>query len=58
MLGLLRFTLYVNDMANAVTSDLCLYADDSMFLVSVNDVNTIEMTLTSELCFQFLLQKY
>jgi retron-type reverse transcriptase len=30
ILGPLLFTLYVNDMSNAVNCELCLYADDSM----------------------------
>ena len=39
ILGPLLFTLYVNDMVNAGTSDLCLYADDSMLVVGGRDVN-------------------
>jgi hypothetical protein len=49
ILGPLLFTVYVNDMSNAVTCDLCLYADDSMLLVSGKDVRSIEFTLTHEM---------
>ena len=49
ILGPPPFTLYVNTMANSVTSDLCLYADDSMLVVSWRHVKTIEMTLTNEM---------
>ena len=41
--------LYVNDMAYAVTSDVCLYADDSMLVVYGRYVNIIKMTLTNEM---------
>ena len=49
ILGPLLFTLYVNDMSSAVNCDLCLYADDSMLLVSGKNVNEIEKTLESEM---------
>ena len=49
ILGPLLFTLYVNDMSSAVGCDLCLYADDSMLLVSGKNVEEIEKTLTNEM---------
>ena len=49
ILGPLLFTLYVNDMSNAVNCDLCLYADDSMLLVSGKDVKKVEQTLEKEM---------
>ena len=49
ILGPLLFTLYVNDMSSAITCDLCLYADDSMLLVSGNNVEEIEKTLNTEM---------
>ena len=49
ILGPLLFTLYVNDMSSAVRCDLCLYADDSMLLVSGKNVEEIEKTLKNEM---------
>ena len=49
ILGPLLFTLYVNDMSTAVNCDLCLYADDSMLLVSGKNVTQIEKALEKEM---------
>jgi len=49
ILGPLLFNIYVNDMSNAVNCELCLYADDSMLLVSGNNVKEIETTLETEM---------
>ena len=49
ILGPLLFTLYVNDMSTAVNCDLCLYADDSMLLVSGKNVTQIEKRLEKEM---------
>jgi len=49
ILGPLLFTVYVNDMCRDVLSDLYLYADDSMLLVSGKSVTEIEKTLTEEM---------
>lgn len=49
ILGPLLFTIYVNDMSNSISCDLCLYADDSLLLVSGKDVKTIEILLCSEM---------
>ena len=49
ILGPLLFTLYVNDMSTVVNCDLCLYADDSMLLVSDKNVTQIEKALENEM---------
>ena len=49
ILGPLLFSIYVNDMENAVMCDLCLYADDSMLIVSGNNIKQLENTLTKEM---------
>ena len=49
ILGPLLFTIYVNDMCTSVTCDLCLYADDSMLIVSGKNVVEIEKSLTVEM---------
>ena len=49
ILGPLLFLLYVNDMSQAVTCDLLLYADDSCLTVTHKDVKYIEETLNNNL---------
>ena len=49
ILGPLLFTIYVNDMASSISCDLCLYADDSLLLVSGKDVKSIELSLCNEM---------
>jgi len=49
ILGPLLFTLYVNDMSTAVNCDLSLYADDSMLLISGENVNHVEEALEQEM---------
>ncbi len=49
ILGPLLFTIYVNDMCNAVQCDLFLYADDSMLLVNGRNVKEIESLLELEM---------
>ena len=41
----LLFLLYVNDMKQAVSSDLFLYADDYCLVYQNNDVSKIEQNL-------------
>ena len=53
ILGPLPFLIYVNDMEQAVTCELLLYADDSCLLFQHKEVNEIERVLTenfSRLC--------
>ena len=49
ILGPLLFSIYVNDMCNSVSCELCLYADDSMLFVAGKDVKQIEQRLTEEM---------
>ena len=49
ILGPLLFLLYVNDMSQAVTCGLSLYADDSCLTVTHKNINYIEETLNSNL---------
>ena len=56
ILGPLLFLLYVNDMSQAVSSDLYLYADDSCLVYQHKDVKVIEQQLNkdfSNLCDWF-----
>ena len=46
ILGPLLFLIYVNDMEQAVTCELLLYADDSCLLCQDKDVAVIEQVLT------------
>ena len=48
ILGLLIFLLYVNDMPQAVHSDLILYADDSGLIFQHKDVHTVEHQLNKD----------
>jgi len=53
ILGPLLFSLYINDMSQAVSCELLLYADDSCLTVTHRDVGYIEKTLNdnfSSLC--------
>ena len=45
ILGPLLFTIYVNDMPGAVDCKLCLYADDSLLIVSGKDIRKVEHEL-------------
>ena len=60
ILGPLLFLLYVNDMPQAVSSDLYLYADDSCLVYQHKDVKVIEQQLNkdfSNLCDWFVDNK-
>ena len=60
ILGPLLFLLYVNDMPQAVNSDLLLYADDTCLIYTSKDINTIEEQLItdfSSLCDWFVDNK-
>ena len=60
ILGPLLFLLYVNDMPQAVNSDLLLYADDTCLIYTGKDINTIEEQLNtdfSSLCDWFVDNK-
>ena len=60
ILGPLLFLLYVNDMPQAVSCDLLLYADDSCLVFQANDVNEIEFKLNQDfnnLCDWFVDNK-
>ena len=48
ILGPLLFLLYVNDMPQAVSCDLLLYADDSCLVFQGKDIDTIELQLNSD----------
>ena len=57
ILGPLLFLSYVNDMPQAVNSDLLLYADDTCLIYTGKDINTIEEQLNtdfSSLCDWFV----
>ena len=60
ILGPLLFLLYVNDMSQAVTCDLLLYADDSCLVYAGKDKNEIERKLNEDfnsLCDWFVDNK-
>ena len=60
ILGPLLFLLYVNDMKQAIKSDLILYADDSCILYQHKEVKVIEEKLNedfSSLCDWFVDNK-
>ena len=60
ILGPLLFLLYVNDIPQAVHSDLVLYADDSRLTFQHKDVHTIEHQLNkdfNDLCEWFVDNK-
>ena len=60
ILGPLLFLLYVNDMPQAVNSDLLLYADDTCLIYTGKEINTIEEQLNtdfSSLCDWFIDNK-
>ena len=60
ILGPLLFLLYVNDMPQAVSSDLLLYADDSGLAYGGKGLNTIEYQLNKDfnnLCDWFVDNK-
>ena len=60
ILGPLLFLIYVNDMEQAVTCELLLYADDSCLLFQHKNVSEIERVLTtnfSSLCDWFVDNK-
>ena len=60
ILGPLLFLLYVNDMPQAVSSDLLLYADDSGLIFEGKDINIIENQLNKDfnsLCDWFIDNK-
>ena len=48
ILGPLLFLLYVNDMPQAVSCDLLLYADDSCLVFEDYDIDTIEKELNRD----------
>ena len=50
ILGLLLFTIYINDLPNYLNHwDVTLYADDTVLYVSSKSVYTIESELNSDL---------
>ena len=60
ILGPLLFLLYVNDMPQAVKSDILLYADDTCLIYTGKDIKTIEEQLNtdfSSLCDWFIDSK-
>lgn len=48
-LGPLLFLVYVNDIAETLTSITRLFADDSSLAVSSTDINQIQTTINSDL---------
>ena len=57
ILGPLRFLIYVNDMSQAVKSNLFLYADDSCLVFQGKDVIEIEKQLNRDfknICERFV----
>ena len=48
ILGPLLFLLYVNDMPQALTCDLLLYADDSVLIFSYKDIDVINGQLNED----------
>ena len=48
ILGPLLFLIYVNDMPEAVNSDLFLYADDSCLMFQHKDVEEIEKVVNND----------
>ena len=60
ILGPLLFLLYVNDMPQAVNSDILLYADDTCLIYTGKDIKTIDEQLNtdfSSLCDWFIDNK-
>ena len=60
ILGPLLFLLYVNDMPQAVNSELLLYADDTCLIYTAKDTKTIKEQLNSDfnsLCEWFIDNK-
>ena len=60
ILGPLLFLLYINDIPQALSCDLLLYADDSCLIFQHKDINEIEKVLNenlSDLCDWFLDNK-
>ena len=60
ILGPLLFLLYVNDMPQAISCDLLLYADDSVLIFSHKDIDVINQQLNndfSSLCDWFVDNK-
>ena len=60
ILGPLHFLLYVNDMPQAVNSELLLYADDTCLIYTGKDIQKIEEQLNSDftsLCEWFIDNK-
>ena len=49
ILGPLLFLIYVNDMPQAVNSNLFLYADDSYLMFQHKEVEEIERVLNNEI---------
>lgn len=49
ILGPLLFLLYINDMQDACSCQLFLYADDSALLINPKEVGIIQSTLQAEL---------
>ena len=49
VLGPLLFLLYINDLKSVCSSNIFLHADNSVLVVSHEDKNIIEQTLSAEL---------
>ena len=57
--GLLLFLIYVNDIPQAVNSNLFLYADDSCLMFQYKEVEEIEQlrVLNNDICDWFVDNK-
>ena len=49
VLGPLLFLIYINDLAENISSNIKLFADDSSLFIKVTDVNTAHNLLMSDL---------
>ena len=49
VLGPLLFLIYINDLADGISSNIKLFADDASLFIKVKDVEQAHLTLTSDL---------
>ena len=49
ILGLLLFLIYVNDLSNSTSCNLCLFADDTCLVVSNSSFSSLEQRCNAEL---------